>query len=97
MSNTKICRMIRLVPGLAIPEYMSFILKYCEPIGYTRKAIKAGHILKIDYHPPYIQVKCKDIDVVIKEAQRRKLRIYRGKRHVTITDGIYKVRIYLML
>jgi len=26
-------RMIRLVPGLAIPEYMGFLLEYCVPIG----------------------------------------------------------------
>ncbi len=86
-------KMIRIVPGLALPEYMSFILRYCSPVGYTKKAVEAGHLLKINYHPPYMMFECMDIDKVIEEARVRKLRIYYGKNHITITDGIYKVRV----
>ncbi|MEM0471746.1 MAG: hypothetical protein QXI22_07010 [Sulfolobales archaeon] len=86
---------IRLVPGIAIPVSMSFLLELCEPVRYTKKAIEAGHLLKIDYHPPYIQFSCKDIDRVIEEARKRGLRIYKAKRWITITDQIYRVRIYL--
>ena len=88
-------RMVRLVPGLAVPEYMGFLLEHCEPVGYTRRAIEAGDLLKIDYHPPYIQLSCRDTELVVEEARRRGLRVYRGKRHITITDGVFRARIYL--
>ncbi|MEB3860666.1 MAG: hypothetical protein GSR84_00420 [Desulfurococcales archaeon] len=88
-------RMIRLVPGLAVPEYMGFLLEQCEPVKHTREAIEAGHLLKIDYHPPYLQLRCKEVEEVVEEARRRGLRVYRGKRHITITDGIYRARIYI--
>jgi len=86
-------KMVRLAKGLAIPDYMGFLLELCEPVGYTREAIKAGDLLKIDYHPPYIQLRCRDIERVVEEARKRKLRVYRGKKHITITDGIYRARI----
>ncbi len=88
-------RMIRLVPGIAVPEYMGFLLEQCEPVGHTRKAVEAGHLLRIDYHSPYIQLVCRDPGKVVEEARRRGLRVYRGKRHITVTDGIYRARIYL--
>jgi len=88
-------RMVRLVPGLAVPEYMGFLLEHCDPVGHTRKAIEAGDLLKIDYHPPYIQLRCGDAELVVEEARRRGLRVYRGKRHITITDGVFRARIYL--
>lgn len=88
-------RLIRLVPGLAIPEHMSFLLEHCKPIKWTKKAIEEGHLLKIDYHPPYIQIACKDTEKVIEEAKKRKLRVYQGKKHITITDGVYRAKIYL--
>ena len=88
-------RMIGIVPGLAIPEYMDFILNQCKPIKHTLKAVSAGDLLKIDYHPPYLQLKCTNIEEIIEEARRRGLRIYKGRKHITITDGIYQVRIYL--
>ncbi len=88
-------KMIRLVPGLAIPEYMGFLLELCEPVKYTKEAVEAGDLLKIDYHPPYLQLSCKDVEQVVEEARRRGLRVYKGKQHITITDGIYRARIYL--
>ena len=87
-------RLIRLVPGLALPDYMGFLLEHCEPTGYTRRALEAGHLLRVDYHPPYLEFWCRDVERVAEEARRRGLRVYRGKRHVTITDGIYRARIY---
>lgn len=95
MRQGKPPRMIRLVPGLAVPEYMGFLLDLCEPVRYTRKALEAGSLLRIDYHPPYIQLRCRDVEGVVEEARGRGLRVYRGKNHVTITDGIYRARIYL--
>ncbi len=89
-------RMICLVPGLAVPGYMGFLLELCESIKHTRKAVEAGHLLRVDYHPPYLQLECQDPDQVVEEARKRRLRVYRGKTHLTITDGIYKVRIYLL-
>jgi len=47
-------KMIRLVPGLAIPEYMGFLLKYCGPARHTREAIEAEHLLGVDFHLPYL-------------------------------------------
>ena len=88
-------RMIRLVPGLAISEYMGFLLEYCEPVKHTREAIEAGHLLRIDYHPPYLQLSCGDVKRVVEEARKHGLRVYQGKHHITITDGVYSVRIYL--
>jgi hypothetical protein len=87
-------KMIVLVPGLGIPEYMGFLLEYCKPIKHTREAIEAGHLLKIDYHPPYLQLRCGNIEKVLAEAKKQKLRVHKGKHHTTITDGIYQVRIY---
>ena len=87
-------RMIRLVPGLGLPEHMGFLLEYCEPTGYTRMAVEAGDLLRIDYHPPYLQLECVDIEEVVGEARRRGLRVYKGKRHVTVTDGVYQARLY---
>ena len=88
-------KLIRLVPGLAVPEYTGFLLEHCEPVKYTREAVEAGHLLRIDYHPPYLQLKCRDLERVIEEAESRGLRVYRGRRHITVTDGIYRARIYL--
>lgn len=88
-------KMIRLVPGISVPEYMGFLLEMCEPIRQTRKAVEAGHLLKVDFHPPYLQLACRDVDRVVEEAAKRGLRVYRGKRHVTVTDGVYRARIYL--
>jgi hypothetical protein len=87
-------RMIVLVPGLAVPKYMDFLLHHCRPVRQTRKAVEAGHLLLIDHHPPYLQLECEDPEKIIEEARRRGLRVYRGKKHITITDGIYQARIY---
>ena len=87
-------RLVRLVPGLALPEYMAFLLEYCEPTGHTKRAIEAGHLLRVDYHPPYLQFHCKNTEQVVEEARKRRLRIYKAKHHITIADGIYKARIY---
>ncbi len=88
-------KMIRLVPGLAVPEYMAFLLELCEPVRRTREAVEVGDLLRIDYHPPYLQLRCIDVERVVEEAKREKLRVYRGRRHITITDGVYRARIYL--
>ena len=72
--------MVRLVPGLAVPAYMGFLLELCEPTGHTREAVEAGHSLRIDYHPPYLQLECRDVDRVIEEAQARKLRVHKAKK-----------------
>ncbi len=84
-------RMVLIVPRLAVPEYMGFLLEYCEPTRYTRKAVEAGHLLRIDYHPPYLQLSCSNPDKVIEKARRRGLRVYWGKKHVTITDGVIRL------
>jgi len=88
-------KLVRIVPGIAVPEYMSFLLILCEPVKHTRRAVEAGHLLKIDYHPPYIQLICRDVDRVVEEAEKAGLRIYRGKKHITVSDGVYRARIYL--
>jgi len=88
-------KFVRIVPGIAIPEYMSFLLSLCEPVEYTRKAVEAGHILRIDFHPPYLQLVCRDMERVVEEAKKARLRIYRGKRHITVTDGVHRARIYI--
>jgi len=87
-------KLVRIVPGIAVPEHMSFLLALCEPTGYTKKAVEAGHLLKIDFHPPYVQLVCWDIDKVVEEARRAGLRIYRGRRHITVTDGVHRARVY---
>lgn len=71
---------VRIAPGITIPDYMGFLLELCKPVKYTRKAVEAGHLLLIDYHPPYIQLKCKDLDRVVEEARKRGLRVYMDKR-----------------
>ena len=89
--------LVCLVPGLAVPVYMAFLLELCEPVKWTRKAVEAGHLLRIDYHPPYLQLRCREPEKIVEEARRRGLRVYRGKHHITVTDGIYSARIYLVL
>lgn len=95
MTTNRNLKIIRLVPGLGLPEYMAFLFKQCEPIGYTRKAIEAGHLLKISYHPPYLELKCSNIHRITEEAKKKHLRIYKGRKHITITDGVYQARIYM--
>ena len=51
--------------------------------------------MRIDYHPPYLQLRCRDVEQVVGEARRRGLRVYKGKQHVMVTDGTYRARIYL--
>ena len=87
-------KFIRIVPGIAVPEYMRFLIENCEPARHTKEAVEKGHLLLIDYHPPYIELECTDIEKIIEKAKRRRLRIYIGKRHITVSDGIYTVRIY---
>lgn len=87
-------RMIVIVPGLAIPEHMSFLLELCKPTKHTKRAIEAGHLLRVDYHPPYIQLECRDVERIVEEALRRRLRVYRGRKHITISDGVYAARVY---
>jgi len=89
-------RMIVLARGLAMPDYMGFLLELCEPVGRTREAVEAGDLLRIDYHSPYLQLVCQDVERVVEEARKRKLRVYKGKKHVTITDGIYRARIIII-
>ena len=88
-------QLVRIVPGIAVPEYMSFLLALCEPTGYTKKAVEAGHLLKIDFHPPYLQLVCRDVERVVEAARRAGLRVYRGRKHVTVTDGVYRARVYV--
>jgi len=80
---------VRIVPGIAIPEYMRFLLELCKPVKYTRKAVEAGHPPLINYHPPYIQLECSDLDRVVEEAQRR------GRESTWIRGGVYKARVYM--
>jgi len=49
-------KMIRLVLGLAIPEYMDSLLKLCKPVKHTKETLEAGYLLKIDPHPLYLQL-----------------------------------------
>ena len=86
--------MIVIVPGIAIPEYMGFLLDYCRPTGYTRRAVEKGHLLLIDYHPDHVELECDNVEDVARIAREKGLRVYRGKRHVTVTDGVYRVRLY---
>jgi hypothetical protein len=71
---------VRLTPGIAIPEYMRFLPELRKPVKYTGKAVEAGHLPLIDYHPPYIQLECRDLDRVVEEARRKGLRVYMDKR-----------------
>lgn len=87
-------KMIVIVPGIAIPEYMGFLLDYCRPTGYTRRAVEKGHLLLIDYHPDHVELECDNVEDVARIAREKGLRVYRGKRHVTVTDGVYRVRLY---
>jgi len=87
--------MIVVTKGIALPDYMGFILELCSPTRHTKKAVEAGGLLNVDYHPPYVEVACGEPEEVVEEARRRGLRVYRGKRHITISDGVYKVRIWL--
>lgn len=56
------------------------------------KAVEARHLLRIDYHTPYVQLECRDIENVIDEARGTSLRVYRGKKHITISNGVYSAR-----
>ncbi len=87
-------RLVRLAPGIALPEYMSFLLELCRPCGYTRRAVEAGGLLNVDYHPYYVELECGDLEAAARLAEERGLRVYRGRRHVTVTDGVYYVRLY---
>jgi len=87
-------RMVRLAPGVALPWYMYRLLEGCRPAGYTRRAVEAGGLLAAEYMPGYLEFECSDPESVAREARRLGLRVYRGRRHLTISDGVYSVRVY---
>ena len=93
-TTNKTSKMIVLVPGIALPERMGFLLVDCKPAYHTLRAVRAGHLLRIDYHPPYIQLECSNVEKIVSTAKKRRLRVYRARSHTTITDGIYTVRVY---
>ncbi|MHC1629070.1 MAG: hypothetical protein ACXQTI_09620 [Candidatus Nezhaarchaeales archaeon] len=90
-------KLIRLAKGLAIPIYFEPILKACKYkyISYTKKAIETGNLLKISYMPGHIELTAtqQELEEAIQKAKNINLKIYHGKKHVTITDGIYKIKI----
>ena len=94
MNKKAYLKMIVLVPGIALPEKMGFLLENCRSAYHTMRAVRAGHLLKINYHPPYIQLECINTEKTLSIAKKKRLRIYKAKNHITITDGIYTVRIY---
>jgi len=42
-----------------------------------------------------VQLVCRDVDRVIEEANKVGLWVHRGKKHITVTDGVYRARIYM--
>jgi len=90
-------KLIRLAKGLAIPEYFKPILKACKYkyAGHTKKAIETGNLLKISYMPGHIELTAtqQELKEAIQRAKSISLKIYHGKTHTTITDGIYKIKI----
>ncbi|HDI75591.1 MAG: hypothetical protein DRJ52_03570 [Thermoprotei archaeon] len=88
-------KLIRFVRGLALPEYFMPIVTRGVIVGYCAKAIIAGDALRVDYLPGYLELVCSDVDTVLKVAREQGLKVYRGKKHVTISDTVYKVRILL--
>jgi len=34
------------------------------------------------------------VERVVEKAKKAGLRVYKGKRHITVTDGVYRARIY---
>jgi len=87
--------MILLVLGIALPDYMGFLFRMCRSVRYTKKALEAGAPAKIHYHPRFIQLECGDPAKAVREARTRGLRVYYGRKHITISDGVYTARIYL--
>ncbi|OWJ53942.1 hypothetical protein [Pyrodictium delaneyi] len=71
-------RVIQLVPGLVLPEYMGFIIERCRPTGYTKKAIDAGDALLVDYLPGYLEFVCSDVEKLAEEAKRRGAKSLQG-------------------
>ena len=88
-------KLIELAKGLAIPEYFMPIVSRSIVVGHSAKALIAGDLLRVDYHPEYLELTTQDIEGVIEAAKSKGLRIYRGRKHITISDGVYKVRIFL--
>jgi len=79
-------KIISIVRGIGVPEEFLKIIEECIIIGYTAKAILVGDALKEDYLPGYIELWCSNPEETIMKAKKLKLRVYGGKRHITITD-----------
>ena len=52
--------MTRVAPGLAAPEYTAFLLEEYGPTGHTREAVEAGSLNRIDCHPLYPLLRCRN-------------------------------------
>jgi hypothetical protein len=76
-------KFIDIAPGVALPEYFVKILEKCEPVGVTKKLIKVGDPLKLDYIPPYVEMVCEELDSVVTKAKSARIRVYRGRKHIT--------------
>ena len=86
--------MVILAKGLGLPRDMLEPLEGCILVGWSALCVHLGGFAKTPFLPGYIEVICKDYDRIVEEYRRRGYRIYRGKRHTTITDGVWDVRIW---
>ncbi|RLE92635.1 MAG: hypothetical protein DRN04_09715 [Thermoprotei archaeon] len=64
-------------------------------VGHSAQAILIDDVLKVNYLPGYLKLVCPDIDSIIKIAKEQELRVYKGKKSITISDTVYKVKIFL--
>ena len=80
--------------GLGIPEEWLKPIEDSILVGWSGLACIMGWA-NIPYLPGYLEIICEDVDTVIKRFRELGCRIYHGKNHITISDGIYSIRIWL--
>ncbi len=67
----------------------------CAFTGWTALAIHAGSKLMIPYHPKYLEIACPDLSNAVNTAKELGLRIWFGKRWITLGWSYEKTKIAL--
>ncbi len=80
--------------GLGIPVEWLKPIEDSILVGWSGLACIMGWA-NIPYLPGYLEIICKDVEKVIERFRELGCRIYHGKNHITVSDGIYSIRIWL--
>ncbi len=88
------CReyVVSIVPGLGVPKKMLKLFNGCILTGWSAIAYHFKGLLNTPFMPGYVELICSS-DLVF-SARENGFRVYFGKKHYTVSDGVWCVRVY---